>query len=226
MRTLFIEARSSQSLIPAIKANLSELKKFRRVGLFTTVQHIGQLEKAKEFLEDNRIKVLIGKSKKSASSQGLRASYEGQVLGCDASAAKKMNISAFFYIGTGEFHAIAVALETEKPVFKLNPFTKHLEQVSEQEKRKYLARQAARLDKLKHAKKIGIILSTKPGQYKPKLADKLNKKFKNSNLFISDTITETELMNFLDIDCWINTACPRLIEDKWNTLFVNAEDII
>jgi 2-(3-amino-3-carboxypropyl)histidine synthase len=226
MQTLFIEARSDQDLIPAIRANLSTLKKLGSIGLFTTVQHINQLEKAKDFLEKNNIKILTGKSKKSAGSQGPCAFYKGQVLGCDASAAKNLNVDSYVYVGTGEFHPIAIALETEKPVFKLNPLTKILEQISQQDKKKWLARKAARLDKLNHSKKIGIILSTKPGQYKPKLADKLRKKFKNSYVFISDTLTASDLLNFPDIDCWINTACPRLVDDRWHKTFVNANDIV
>jgi len=223
MQTLFIEARSDQHLIPAIRANLSILKKFGKVGLFTTVQHINQLEKAKDFLEKNNIKILTGKSKKSAICQGPCSFYTGQVLGCDASAANNLNVDSYVYIGTGEFHPIAIALETEKPVFKLNPITKKLYQISQQDKKKWLARKAARLDKLNYSKKIGIILSTKPGQYKPKLAEKLSKKFNNSYVFISDMITASDLLNFPDIDCWINTACPRLVEDSWPKTFVNAD---
>ncbi|MBT3583251.1 hypothetical protein HN924_00490 [Candidatus Woesearchaeota archaeon] len=223
MQTLFIEARSSQDLIPAIRANLSTLKKFKTIGLFTTVQHIGEFEKAKDFLEKNNVKILTGKSKKSVSCQGPCSFYTSQILGCDASAAKNLNVDSYVYIGTGEFHPIAIALETDKSVFKLNPITRRLEQISQQDKRKFLARKAARLDKLNHSKKIGIILSTKPGQYKPKLAEKLNKKFKNSYVFISDMITASDLLNFPDIDCWINTACPRLIEDSWPKTFVNAD---
>jgi 2-(3-amino-3-carboxypropyl)histidine synthase len=223
MRTLFIEARSDQQLVPAIKSNIQYLKKFKTIGLFTTVQHIRELEKAKEFLEKNNIRILTGKSKKSASSQGPCSFYTGQVLGCDASATKNLNVDSYVYIGTGEFHPIAIALETEKPVFKLNPFTKKLSKISDQDKKKWLAKKAARLDKLNHAKKIGILLSTKPGQYKPNLADNILKKFNNSYIFISDMITSYDLMNFPDIDCWINTACPRLVEDKWPKTFVNAD---
>ena len=226
MKTLFIEARSDQKILPAIKKHIDALKRYKQLGLFTTVQHIGQLAEVEAFLKKQGMIVISRKSPKSADQQGPKATYCGQVLGCDATAARTMNCDAFLYIGTGEFHPIAVSLETEKPVLKINPITQQLSQVSEQAKRKWLAKQAARLDKLNHAKKIGIILSTKPGQYKPKLAEKLQKGFKNSYLFITDMITSYDLMNFPDIDAWINTACPRLIEDSWPKPFVNADEVL
>ena len=223
---MFIEARSPQPIVPALKANLSQLKSFKKLGLFTTVQHIGQLSAAQSFLEENGVEVLIQKSQKPTSSQGICSKYSGQVLGCDATAIRKMNADAFIYIGTGEFHPIAIALETEKPVFKLNPFTNQLSKVDEKDKRKWLAKQAARLDKLNRSKKVGIIVSTKPGQYKPNLAKKLEKKFPNAYMFIGDTVTPQALLDFPDIDAWINTACPRLVEDSWSRPFVNASEVL
>ena len=226
MKTLFIEARSDVNVLAAVKKNLVQLKTFKKLGVFTTVQHVGQLSAVESFLKSQGITVFSKKSLKLADQQGPKATYCGQLLGCDATAAKIMNVDTFLYIGSGEFHPLAIAIASDKPVFKLNPFTKQLTTLAETDKRKWLARQAARIDKLKYAKKVGIILSTKPGQYKPKLAEKLQKQFKNSYLFISDMVTSYDLMNFPDIDAWINTACPRLVEDKWPKTFLNASEVI
>jgi len=225
MKILNIEAHSNVDILPAVKYNINQIK-FKKIGLFTTVQHIKQIDTVKEFLENKGISVFTGKSQKTDNQQGPKATYCGQILGCDASAAKSMKVDAFLYIGTGLFHPLAISLETNKPVFRVNPHTKIMEKVSELERRKWLAKQAARVSKIQDAKKIGIILSTKPGQYKPKLAEKLNKKFKNSYVFITDMITPHALLDFIDIDVWVNTACPRLVEDSWPKPFVNANDII
>lgn len=223
---MFIEAHSNEPIFPAVANNIKEISKFKKIGLFTTVQHIKELAKVKEFLEKQGISVLIKSSIKTANRQGPCATYGGQLLGCDASAAKSMNVDAFVYIGTGEFHPIAISLESNKPVIKINPYSKKLERIEDTVRRKWLARQAARVSKLQDAKKIGIILSTKPGQYKPKLAERLSKKFKNSYVFITDMISSQAIMDFPDIDVWINTACPRLVEDSWPRPFLNADEIL
>jgi 2-(3-amino-3-carboxypropyl)histidine synthase len=226
MKTLFIEAHSDQKLAPAVKKNLAKLNEFKKIGLFTTVQHIQQLVEVKQILEKNGVEVLTRSSSKSKDQQGPKATYCGQLLGCDATAAVKMNVDAFLYVGTGEFHPIAISLKTDKPVLKINPFTCTIECIDTTKKKKWLAKQAARLSKLQNAKKIGILLSTKPGQYKPKAAEVLAKKFSNSYRFITDMISADYLLNFPDIDLWINTACPRLIEDSWPKTMINADDIL
>ncbi len=226
MQTMFIEARSDQDIVKSIRKNLKQIQKYQIIGLFTTVQHIGQLNKAKKYLESQGLKVLIGKSKKTKDCQGPCTTYAGQILGCDATASKSMKVDAFLYIGTGEFHPIEITIETSKPVIKINPFSMHMKVFTEQDNRKYLAKQAARVDKLKQANKVGIILSTKPGQYKPNLAKKVQKRFSNTYTFISDIITAENMLNFQDIDVWINTACPRLVEDSWPRTLINAEELI
>ena len=226
MKTLFIEARSDHDIVKAIQKNIKTIQQYSKIGLFTTVQHIGQINDVKKYLTNNNIEVQLSDSIKTKNCQGPKATYVGQVLGCDATASKKMNVDAFLYIGTGEFHPIAISLETDKPVLKINPFSVKLEVLSEQYKRKWLARQAARISKIGDAKKIGILLSTKPGQYKPNLAKKIQTIFPDSYLFISDMITAENMLNFLDIDVWVNTACPRLVEDSWPKTLINAEELI
>ena len=72
MKTLFIEAKSTKDIIPAVRRALKLLK--GKIGLVSTIQHKHKLEEAKEFLEKNNIKSVIG----------------GSVLGCDVSSAKKI----------------------------------------------------------------------------------------------------------------------------------------
>ena len=70
--------------------------------------------------------------------------------------------------------------------------------------------------------KIGILVSTKPGQYNLNQALKLKKQLKKeSYIFIFNKFEDFELENFPHIDFWINTACPR-IEAK---NVINARDL-
>lgn len=72
----FVEYRTPVKFKKLVGKALKELKDFRRVGLVTTVQHIGQLDEIRKFLEGGGKRVFIGK-------HGKRAAYDGQILGCD-----------------------------------------------------------------------------------------------------------------------------------------------
>lgn len=226
MRVRLIPARSKLSILPALKSNVSKLRKYKKIGLASTIQFSNQLPRVKKFLENKGFKIVLEKPKKRCG-QGIKAKEKGQVLGCDASVCKKSAVNCWLYIGTGKFHPLAIALETDKPVLILNPFAKKLVSVSEKEKKLWLAKKAANLSKLREAKQVGIILSTKPGQYNPNLAERVAKKLaaqgKKCFFFIGDTLNPQEALNFSEIGVWVNTACPRLVEDDWPKPIVNAE---
>ena len=78
-----------------------------------------------------------------------------------------------------------------------------------------------KLIKFYSANKYGILVSTKKGQRKLNEARKLQRKLRNSYIFIFNNLDTKELENFPDIDCWINTACPR-VEYK---NIINYQDI-
>ncbi len=221
MRILNIEARSDINVLPAVKKALPQLDK--KIGLVTTVQHIGELAKVKKLLESKGKQVFMGKG----------TTYEGQVLGCNVKAATKIEskVDCFLYIGTGEFHPLGVALETDKKVIVANPSCNYVKVISEAEKRKYLAKKAARMAKAKDCSVFGLFVSTKPGQNRIKEAEKvktkLEKQGKEAYIFLGDLISPLELLNFPQIDCWVNTACPRIVDDQesYDKLIVNYDEI-
>jgi 2-(3-amino-3-carboxypropyl)histidine synthase len=74
-------------------------------------------------------------------------------------------------------------------------------------------------------------VSTKPGQHLfqapvEKVKEKLEAQGKRVYLFVGDLITDTELRNFSHIEAWVNTACPRLMDDDFEKPIVNAADIL
>lgn len=225
MKTLFIEARSTKSILPAAKVILKELNGFNSIGLLAAVQFVHQLDKVKKIFEAEGKKVFIGKPSQ-------HCIYSGQVLGCDVSSALDIEnkVDCFVYFGTGQFHPLGIALKTKKPVFKADPFTNKAEKISEQEKKIWLKKQAARVSKVKDAKIIGILVSTKPGQYKDieDIKNKLEKKGKEVYVLICDTINSQELANFTQIQAWINTACPRIVDDQelFSRPIANIEEVL
>jgi 2-(3-amino-3-carboxypropyl)histidine synthase len=97
--------------------------------------------------------------------------------------------------------------------------------ISEKDVENLKKKQKGAYIKFLNAKKIGILVSTKPGQQNLKRAFKIKNKIKNkeSYLFISNNINTAEFENFPEIESWINTACPRL--DMEDARIVNMDKI-
>ena len=198
MKGIFIEAKYTGDIKPVIEKSLKLLPK--KIGIVTTAQHKHKLKEIKKILEKNKIKVEIG----------------GQILGCDVSAAKKIKnkVDAFLYIGSGEFHPLGAALETNNKVIIANPLSNQVSEIKKQDVEKYKKKQKGALIKFLSSETVGILVSLKPGQQNLKKALDLKKnlKTKKAYIFIADTIDLNQLENFPFIECWINTACPRLVD--------------
>lgn len=225
MRTIFVEARSTKK-VKISKKILNQLDSYKNIGLVATVQFVGQIDEIKKTLENAGKKVFVGASRQ-------HCVYPGQVLGCDVGSALNVEkeVDCFLYVGTGAFHPLGIAIKSEKPVFSLDPFTSKLSKISNQERALWLKKQAARISKVKDAKVLGILVSVKPGQQMQQNASELRKKLeaqgKKAFIFICDTIVPQELVNFPKIEAWINTSCPRIVEDQelFRKPIVNAEEL-
>jgi 2-(3-amino-3-carboxypropyl)histidine synthase len=207
MKQLFIEAKYKGK----ITINKKEIDKLPdKIALFTTVQFIDQLKDVKKQLKN---KAIITKGKQK---------HPGQILGCDTSAATKEKNC--LYIGTGNFHPIALAL-LNKTVFTLDPFQKTIKKLDQKIVENYKKRKKAAMLKFLNAKNVGILISTKPGQKYRKDLTKLEKKYKDKKFyfFITNNIDINQFENFRFIQAWINTACPRLEEDY---ILLNINDLI
>jgi 2-(3-amino-3-carboxypropyl)histidine synthase len=222
MKIMHISAEIEEDVLPSVKRIIEKLPE--RIGLLTTVQHISQIGKVKEFLESKGKKVFIGRGKKTK--------YPGQILGCDFDAAKSVSgdVDVFLYIGTGRFHPLGVVLYTGRDVLAANPLTKEIEKYGKKDIESIEKRKKGALIKFYSAKRIGIIVSTKPGQSRLKEALLLKKRLKDKEcyLFITDTLDFSELENFPFIECYINTMCPRIgMDDTVRAAkpIVNMDDI-
>jgi len=201
---VFMEARSDTDVIPATQAALSLLKA-RRIGLVTTVQHVHKLEEVVEFLKENGKEAVIGKG-------SPRVRYPGQVLGCNFSAAR-VDCEEYLYVGSGFFHPLGVAIATGKRVIAADPFLNKAVEVSPE---KFLRKRSGYVARSMEAKVFGIIVSTKSGQYRIKLAQRLKEMANNHGIeaFIiqMDLVTPEQLLAF-KVDAYVNTSCPRVTFD-------------
>lgn len=202
----YMEIRENFDIKPLLKK--LDIKE-NKIGLIASIQFIDSLKNVKEFLENKGKIVKIGKGKFNP----------GQILGCDVSSAKEIekDVDAFLYIGSGHFHPLGLALKTEKPVYSLNLEKKDIENLK-QLKDKFLRQRYAAISQVKDAKTFGIIVSVKPGQLKLEIAKKIKKKIeekgKKAYILVFNEI-KPEKLEGLELDCYINTACPRIaIENR------------
>jgi 2-(3-amino-3-carboxypropyl)histidine synthase len=220
MKTFFVEARYKKP----VSIGKHVLKLPEKIGLVTTVQFIENLKNIKKELKKKGKKVFIGK--------GNHAAYKGQVLGCDVKAAVSVekNVDAFLYIGSGDFHPIAIALNTKKDVFTFNPLTAKFGKIEFKNAERLNKKRKAALVKFLSSEEIGVIITTKPGQNRLKEFLKLKKKFKEKNFYfiLFDTIDFNQLENFPFLECFVNTACPRIALDdsiKTEKPIINIDDL-
>jgi 2-(3-amino-3-carboxypropyl)histidine synthase len=183
----------------------------RKTGLLATVQHVHALKGLKEFLEENGIRAVIAKGSD-------RLAHPGQVLGCNFSAATNsgVDIDTFVFLGSGMFHPLGVFLTLEKPVLILDPYSKLVAILEEEARDQYLKKRWGAISSAKGAQKFGIVVSRKPGQYRPDTAERMKALFqeagKEAHLVIMDQITPQRL-EAVGLDAYVITACPRIAID-------------
>jgi len=212
-KTIFIPCRSKAD-VELVTDNILEKVDCKKLGLVTTAQFVDDLEEIKKRLEKAGKTVVISPGRPNP----------GQVLGCDVLAAE--GADCYVYIGTGHFHPLRVAVETKKPVFIAYP-SGGIERVSEGAIMKHEKIRAARLHRFKEAKTVGILVSTKPGQNRMMQALSLKKKLagrKETFILAANEIKPDYLLGY-DVDAWVNTACPRISEDKFDKPIVDISEI-
>lgn len=204
--TLFIEAHMPVDPIRAVKRLLPKLN-FKRVGLITNVQHIAHLREIAKLIRSRGIKPFIGRP-------GPRARYPGQLLGCDFGCARSIatRVDVFLYIGTGEFHPLGVALATGKQVLAINPISEGFKALAPNINA-FLRRRKGMIVRAAAGKRFGVIVSTKPGQARFKLAARLVRDLRRAGkvarVLVVNEVRPEELSDF-GLDGFICVACPRI----------------
>lgn len=224
--TIYLEARSNAPIEKPLKEALKMVEGLR-VGLLATVQHIHLLEKASRILRKLGKDVYIGGA-------GGKLRYDGQVLGCDFTAAMSIRNDVDFYlvIAGGVFHAVGVEASTGKPAIAVDPYIGRAVRVSDRVEKLVKARRAL-LGRMLEAKRIGVLISLKPGQMRMNLAQgiksRLEREGKECVLVVGRDLTDLNLNSFSEIDLFINTACPRIAWDDVESFVkpvLNAEDAL
>lgn len=207
---VYFEARAKVHVKVAVKKALPLLEPWNSIGLVTTVQHVHEINEAKNVLLEKGKKVVIGDAR--------RLKYAGQIIGCDFSnaAAVADQVDAFLFVGGGRFHAIGVSLATSKPAVVADPYERRVYSI-ESEVEKIRRQRMTSISEAKKAKNFGILVGLKPGQMHLRraieLKNKLQAKGKNALLLALKEITPEALIQFPSIEAYVNTACPRIALD-------------
>lgn len=212
MKVLHVPCYSHCDPLPVLEEHISELERYESIGLVTTSQHLNRLDAVKAYLQ----------------SKGKRVEVGGQILGCRHENALKLDVECLLYVGSGRFHPLGVAARTDKPIYVLNPLSEVLDRIGDDEKRVWLGRRKAAVKRALESSTYGIIVSTKEGQFDIdvalKLKESLESKGRRAFIFAGDELTPNNLLPF-KVDCFVNTACPRLSGDEYHRSVVNAEEL-
>ena len=202
--------------LDAIEKSMGELAQYKKIGLVTTVQHVHQLDEIKKLYESHGKEAIIGKP------YGF-ARHSGQILGCDVGSAASIDntVDCFVYFGGGLFHPLGAVYATTKPFLAIDPFSgKWLWLDSYREKRRNEEKRM--LVRASDAKRFGVLVSTKNGQHNMNLASilkaKLEKEGFEAAILVSNTFDFDALNNMMEIDAFVNTACPRIATEDFERL--------
>jgi 2-(3-amino-3-carboxypropyl)histidine synthase len=208
--TIYMEARAKISVKEAVEKAIPLLEPWSNIGLVATVQHVHKLDEAKILLLKAGKTVVIGDA-------GL-VKYPGQVIGCNFSNAQSISeeVEAFLFIGGGRFHAIGVALATAKPTIIADPYEKRAYPIHDEVPR-ILKQRWASISEAKGSENFGVLIGLKSGQKRlkeaVKIKEKLQKSGRKATLLALREITSNALMQFPNIDAFVNSACPRISLD-------------
>ncbi|MBS3100056.1 diphthamide synthesis protein [Candidatus Pacearchaeota archaeon] len=197
-------------------------QKITSVALFASSQFT-ELDSVKSQLKNLGISVNITKAK--------RTDGGVQILGCDCYADSFerpiiQKSEVILYVGDGLFHPKALLLsqinfKEIKPVLIWDCVAEKMSILTEKEIKIQINKMKRNLRIYINSFKIGILVTTKPGQQYINLAlrlkEVLKKQGKKAFIFTDNTFDLKQLENYPFIECWVNTACPRIGTDDITT---------
>ncbi len=188
-----------------------EILKGKSVSLITDSQHLHQVDTVKEILTKGGIQVKMGKGKGQLN--------DAQVFGCEFYPAMetKDEVDVNVFLGQSNFHAVGIALATNKPTYVLDPYFNEVKEITEFAQ-KIQKKATLAIYKASEAETFGIIVGLKEGQLSKitalKFKRELEKEGKTVQLFALTDITNDRLRNLKGIDAFIQVACPRISTDN------------
>lgn len=207
MKNLFVEVKYTGEV--KFTQDLLDLSP-KRLVICSNIQYLDYLLQMQIFLEEAGKEVQIFSSR--------HGQYPGQILGCDVSQFKtEKEFDAFLYLGDGLFHPTALLYNNEKPVFMYCPRGETVKVLDANYLENLKKKQKGRLAKFLVSEHIGVLVTRKPGQNQSRAVEVFRKEMQNRGkkiyIFLTDNINVSKLEDFNFIQSWVNTGCPRIIQD-------------
>ncbi|HKZ33714.1 MAG TPA: diphthamide biosynthesis enzyme Dph2 [Candidatus Nanoarchaeia archaeon] len=208
---LYMEVQDVLDLNPLLNKSLPHLKEFDKIGLSYSIQHRHDIENIKKFYESQGKIVTLSKK------AGTNA-YEGHITGCEYRGLKAIqdDVDCFVIIGN-QFHSMGASLALKKPVILIDVYNDDVRSMAGL-REKILKQRLFSIEKLREAKNVGIIVEIKPGQKfgnPVKLLEKFRQHGKTAIVITMSELTPDKLMNFYNIDAFVELACPRIALDDF-----------
>lgn len=186
----------------------------KRIGIVTTAQHAHKLQEMADAMKGEGFEVYVGRGDN-------RLAGAAQLLGCNYTAGTSIeeDVDGFVYVGSGDFHPIAIAWGTDRPVVLADPYSNEVRTIDDVMDRLMRQRFAA-IQRAQGAKAFGILVGTRVGQERMKLAQGLAKMLEQkgfeAHLIALDFFSWDNLQYFRHLDALVNTSCPRITTDDYS----------
>jgi len=219
MKFIYVEAFYTGT----VKLPADFIKKLpKTIALFGAIQFLRSLDDVKKQLEKAGKKVLILKTRHTR--------HAGQLLGCNIDTFTE-NFDAALYIGDGLFHPTALLLRNERSVWIYDPKSGDARELTQSEVETIKRKHKGALTRFLASTRIGVLVSTKPGQQYLKKALELEQRFPEKKFYylVFNTIEWDQLENFPFVQMYINSTCARIGFDDTNKLtkpVLNLEDAL
>lgn len=209
---IYVHAEVDLDAEALVEEAAPQLSRWRSIGLVTTVQHVHMVDELKDKLGERGFDVHVGEG-------SGKTPHPGQVLGCSYRNAREVagEVEAYLYVGGGEFHPMGLVMSTGKPVVVANPFNATVRLMTEDDLMGLAKRRVAQIAAAQEAERIGVLVSSKPGQRATAVAEELRARFAEKGceavIIYVDEVRAEHLNNFVEAEAFIDTACPRLAVD-------------
>ncbi len=182
----------------------------KRLVICSNIQYLDFLPQLQSFLE------AAGKEVQVFSSR--HGQYPGQILGCDVFPFKaEKEFDAFLYLGDGLFHPTALLYRNEQTVFMYCPRGETVTELDMSYLEGLKKKKMGRLSKFLVSEHIGVLVTRKPGQNQSRAVEQFRRemegKGKQIYVFLTDNINVSKLEDFNFVEMWVNTGCPRIVQD-------------
>jgi 2-(3-amino-3-carboxypropyl)histidine synthase len=212
--TIYINAIIIKDVSAIVEKSIPYLEG-KKIGIVSTAQHLHKLKDVENILKKHKYIPITSEGDE-------RISEKSQILGCNFTAGTNIidRVDCFLFIGSGNFHPIGLMLSSKKSVIAADPYTNVVKKQELEDLKDTILRQRyGAIANSKNAKRFGILVGTKRGQQRIKLAyeikEILDKSSKKSLIITLDQFSPIALQGFGNIDCFISTACPRIAIDDY-----------